>query len=88
ELFRGLKYFPLRKMAGASGDFRAQATQVFENLKAALTAVGGTFEHKLNVYFTDIPTQTPIFRELRQRYVSKDTPPPSTFVQVVRLVRF
>lgn len=50
ELFRGLKYFPLRKMAGASGDFRAQATQVFENLKAALTAVGGTFEHlvKLN----------------------------------------
>ena len=80
---------PSGKMAGAPGDFRAQATQVFENLKAALTAVGGTFEHlvKLNAYFTDIPAQVPIFRELRDRYLSKDTPPPSTFVQVVRLAR-
>ena len=34
------------------GDFRAQAVQTFENLKAALAAVGGRFEHvvKLNNY--------------------------------------
>ena len=80
---------PSGKMAGAPGDFRAQATQVFENLKAALTAVGGSFEHvvKLNAYFTDIAGHIPIFREVRDRYVSEDTPPPSTAVQVVRLAR-
>ena len=86
---RQLGLDPSGKMAGAPGDFRAQATQVFENLKAALTAVGGSFEHvvKLNAYFTDIAAHIPIFREVRDRYVSKDTPPPSTAVQVVRLAR-
>jgi enamine deaminase RidA (YjgF/YER057c/UK114 family) len=80
---------PSGKMAGAPGDFRAQATQTFDNLKAALTSVGGTFEHvvKLNVYFTDIPAHVAVFREVRDRYLSKDTPPTSTFVQVVRLAR-
>jgi enamine deaminase RidA (YjgF/YER057c/UK114 family) len=80
---------PSGKMAGAPGDFRAQATQVFENLKAALTAVGGGFEDlvKLNAYFTDIAAHIPVFREVRDRYVSKDTPPPSTAVQVSRLAR-
>ncbi len=33
-------------MVGA-GDFRAQAQQVFENIKAALEAVGGTFSARL-----------------------------------------
>jgi enamine deaminase RidA (YjgF/YER057c/UK114 family) len=67
-------------MAGAPDDFRAQATQVFENIKSALGAVGGSFEHlvKLNAYFTDITARIAIFREARDRYVSKDTPQPST----------
>jgi enamine deaminase RidA (YjgF/YER057c/UK114 family) len=80
---------PTGKLAGAPGDFRAQATQVFENLKAALTAVGGSFEHlvKLNAYFIDMNGHLPIFREVRDQYVSKDTPPPSTIVQVVQLAR-
>jgi enamine deaminase RidA (YjgF/YER057c/UK114 family) len=80
---------PSGKLAGAPGDFLAQATQVFENLKAALTAVGGNFEHlvKLNGYFIDMDGHLPIFREVRDRYVSKDTPPPSTVVQVGRLAR-
>src|SRR5262249_13085900 len=34
---------PSGKLVGVPGDFRAQATQVFENLKTALTAVGGSF---------------------------------------------
>src|SRR5947208_13404323 len=38
------------------GDFAAQATQVFENLKFALGAVGATFDNvvKVNTYVTDI----------------------------------
>jgi enamine deaminase RidA (YjgF/YER057c/UK114 family) len=66
--------------------FRAQATQVFENLKVALTAAGASFEHvvKLNSYMTDIPTQIAILREVRSNYI-KATPPASTAVQVVAL---
>lgn len=80
---------PSGKLAGAPGDFRAQAIQVFENLKTALTAVGGSFEHlvKLNAYCTDMNAQLPIFREIRDRYVSKDSPPPATIVQVAQLAR-
>src|SRR5258705_13965587 len=39
-----------------AGDFRAQAVQVFENLKAALEAVGARFEHvvKLNNYLVEL----------------------------------
>ena len=37
------------KFAGAPGDFRAQATQCFENLKHALAAVGANFEHVVKV---------------------------------------
>ena len=37
-------------------DFRAQAMQVFENIKTALNSVGGDFEHvvKITTYLTDI----------------------------------
>jgi enamine deaminase RidA (YjgF/YER057c/UK114 family) len=50
--------------------FRAQATQVFENLKIALAAVGAGFDHvvKLNGYMTDIPTQLPILRSMDTRH--------------------
>jgi len=42
--------------AGAPGDFRAQATQCFENLKAGLASAGGSFEHvvKLTNFFVDM----------------------------------
>src|SRR3954469_18842213 len=41
--------------AGTPGDFRAQATQCFENLKAGLVSVGGGFEHvvKITNFFID-----------------------------------
>ena len=69
-------------------DFRAQAQQVFENLKAALAAVGTDFTHvvKLNMYVVDI-SQLPILREVRDRYVNPANPPASTLVEICRLAR-
>ena len=67
-------------------DFRAQVTQCFENLKAALAAAGAGFEHvvKTTNYFIDI-AQIPVFRQVRDRYVDTKAPPASTAVQVVKL---
>ena len=75
------------KLAGAPGDFRAQAVQTFENLKQALAAVGGGFEHlaKINVYLIDAAAHFPLFLAVRDEYVSKENPPASTLVQVGRL---
>ncbi len=69
-------------------DFRAQAQQVFENLQAALAAVGTDFTHvvKLNMYVVDI-SQLPILREVRDRYVNTENPPVSTLVEIRRLAR-
>jgi enamine deaminase RidA (YjgF/YER057c/UK114 family) len=71
------------------GDFQAQATQVFENLKAALASVGASFEHvvKFNTFLTDIRAQIPIYRDVRDRYVNTTAPPASTTVEVSRLAR-
>jgi enamine deaminase RidA (YjgF/YER057c/UK114 family) len=79
---------PDGQFAGAPGDFRAQATQCFENLKAALAAADATFGHvvKVNVYFTDM-AHLPVYFEVRDRYVDTKAPPASTAVQVVRLAR-
>lgn len=75
------------KLAGAAGDFRAQARQAFENLKNSLAAVGAGFEHvvKLNNYLTDIRAHLPIYREVRDAYVSTANPPASTTVEVSNL---
>jgi len=70
------------------GDFRSQVQQVFENLRAALEAAGGTFNDviKLNSYFLDL-FHLPEFREVRDKYVNLKSPPASTAVQVPRLFR-
>lgn len=77
------------KLAGKPGEFRAQATQAFENLKNALAAFGTSFEHvvKLNNYLVDITAHLPIYREVRDNYVNKENPPASTTVQVGKLAR-
>lgn len=69
-------------MVGA-GDFRAQAQQVFENIKAALEAVGANFSHvvKFTIYVLDV-THLPILREVRDQYVNTAQPPASTAMQV------
>jgi len=72
-------------------DFRAQAQQVFENLKAAVEAAGGDFHSviKLNYYCAESvdPALIPAVREIRDKYVNTANPPTSTFVVVKRLVR-
>jgi enamine deaminase RidA (YjgF/YER057c/UK114 family) len=70
------------------GDIRAQARQVFDNLRAALQAVGATFDQvvKLNYYVVDA-TQMPVVREVRDEYLSPGRLPASTAVEVRRLVR-
>ena len=67
---------PDGKFAGAAGDFRAQATQCFENLKAALAAVDAGFEHvaKFTCYFVDM-AHLPLYFEVRDRYVDTKAPP-------------
>ncbi|GHO49493.1 RidA family protein [Ktedonospora formicarum] len=75
------------KLVG-EGDFRAQAIQVFENLKAALAAVGADFSHvvKLNIYLLD-RGQVPVLREVRDLYVNTQEPPASSLVEVRSLAR-
>jgi 2-iminobutanoate/2-iminopropanoate deaminase len=68
--------------------FRAQAVQMFENVKTALAAVGGGFEHivKLNNYLTNIEANAPEFCELHGSYFpNKSALPASTLLQVPRL---
>jgi enamine deaminase RidA (YjgF/YER057c/UK114 family) len=67
------------------GDFAAQATQVFENLKLALAAVGATFENvvKVNTYVTDM-SHLPTLREIRGKYYGKFAPA-STLVEIGKL---
>jgi enamine deaminase RidA (YjgF/YER057c/UK114 family) len=69
-------------------DFHAQVQQVFENLKAAVEAAGGTFHDviKLNSYVLDV-SYLPAFREVRDKYIDPKNPPASTAIQVARLVR-
>ncbi len=73
------------KFPGA-GDFRAQATQAFENMKAALAAVGADFSNvvKITNYFTDISNLQTFF-DVRDRFVNKAAPPASTAVEISRL---
>jgi len=79
---------PDGNFAGAPGDFRAQATQAFVNLKAALASVGADFSHvvKITNYFTDM-AHLPIFFEVRDKFVNTKAPPASTAVQIVKLAR-
>ncbi len=71
------------------GDMGAQARQVFENLKAALAAVGATFKDiiKLNTYVVDItPERVAAVRTVRRDYFGDGPYPSSTTVGVTGLV--
>jgi len=69
-------------------DFHSQATRAFENLKAALAAVGATFDDvvKINNYLTDMG-DIASFREVRDRFFRRDPKPASTTVGVTALAR-
>ncbi|HET9129301.1 MAG TPA: RidA family protein, partial [Terriglobia bacterium] len=57
------------------GDFAAQATRVFENLKLALAAVNATFDNvvKVNTYVTSM-SHIQTLREIRGKYYGKNAP--------------
>lgn len=71
-----------------SSDFRLQAVQTFENLKAALAAVGAQFQHvvKLNNYLLDIK-YLPVFRQVRDSYLPDRNRPASTTIAISALAR-
>jgi len=67
----------------ASADFRAQAEQVFANLKTALAAVGASFADvvKVSSFLADI-AHLPILREVRARHLDAAALPASTTIAV------
>jgi enamine deaminase RidA (YjgF/YER057c/UK114 family) len=76
------------EVVGEAGDFRAQAEQVFENLKEALAAVGAGFADvvKLNSYLADIK-YLPILREVRAGHLNATALPASTTISVAGFAR-
>ena len=76
------------QVVGAPGDFRAQAVQTFENLKAALAEVGASFADvvKVNNYLIDM-AHLPVFREVRDKYIKTSAPPASTTIAIAKLAR-
>ena len=66
-----------------SSDFRLQAIQAFENLKAALAAVDAQFQHlvKLNSYLLDTK-YLPVFRQVCDSYLQDRNRPASTTIAI------
>ncbi|HEY7513128.1 MAG TPA: RidA family protein [Vicinamibacteria bacterium] len=70
------------------GDLRAQARQVFENLRLALAGAGATFGDvvKWNTYVVNFKAEDlPVLRESRAELLKDVTPPASTLVGVQAL---
>ncbi|MFC9812571.1 RidA family protein [Streptomyces virginiae] len=70
------------------GDARAQARQVFENLRRCLAAAGAGFDDvvKLTYFVTDV-AHLPALREAREAVIPADRLPASSAVQVSALFR-
>lgn len=72
-----------------TGDIRAQAVQVFENLKTALDGIGASFEDvvKFTIYIVGLnPERRKAVMEVRGRYISHQNPPAATMIGVQNLV--
>ena len=76
------------KLVGAPGNFRAQCEKAFDNLAAALAAVGGTLADivKINNYLTDM-SHMATFRAVRDAKLNVQAPPASTTVGISQLAR-
>jgi len=63
----------------ATGDISAQTQQVFENLKAVLTAAGASFDHvvRVGIYLTDLGNFAAV-NEVMKRYFAEPYPARST----------
>jgi enamine deaminase RidA (YjgF/YER057c/UK114 family) len=71
-----------------AGDFRAQADQVFKNLRRALASVGGSLDDvaKTTTFITDLK-YLPTLREVRTKYFDSERAPASTLLVVSSLAR-
>ena len=71
-----------------SGDFEAQADQVFRNLAAALASVGCTPRElvKLNVFVRDM-SRLPLYRKARDRFLGSTKPPSAPAITLVEVSR-
>ena len=69
-------------------NLQEQTQQVFENLNAALEAVGADFSHvvKFSIFMLDI-SQIPVVRNVRDKYVNTAQPPASSAFEVRKLFR-
>ena len=70
------------------GDLRAQATQAYTNLKAALAAAGATTADvvKMNTYVVNFKSaDLPVIREVRSQFFPQENLPASTLVGVQAL---
>ncbi|MBA3872705.1 MAG: RidA family protein [Chloroflexota bacterium] len=65
-----------------------QTQQIFENINAALEAVGADFSHvvKFTYFMLDI-SQIAVVRSVRDKYVNTAQPPASSAVEVRKLFR-
>ncbi|HEX3313336.1 MAG TPA: RidA family protein [Gemmataceae bacterium] len=71
------------------GDLKRQTEQAFENVTIALTAAGAKWSDvvKTGIFVVGLkPTDVPILREVRSRYIDQKRPPASTLVGVAALV--
>ena len=70
------------------GDFKAQAEQVFKNLRVALGSVGATFKDvmKTTTFITDLKNSAAL-RETRGRYFDSAHPPANSLIPVSGLAR-
>ncbi len=69
-------------------DLLAQTEQVYKNLSTALAAAGASFADvvKLTVFVVGYqPQHRALLQSVREKYVSKDSPPASTLVGVQAL---
>ncbi len=67
------------------GDFKAQITQVFENIKAVLGVAKASFDDvvKLNIYVTDVKN-LPVVQAVRSGYLTSPYPA-TTLVEITAL---
>ena len=74
----------------APGGLQGAGDASYENIRAALAAAGGGFEHivKLTQYLIHLRAHQALVREVRAKFFNPDLPPPaSTMIQVGALTR-
>lgn len=72
----------------AAGDAEAEARQIFENIRAVLTAAGGDLTDivKLNIYLTDLSDRQAVAKVRQELFPDDRRLPTSTMVQVAGLI--